>query len=205
MKLLQSYLVVGILILVTSAISAQYLQITRYKKSVYFETGTLIRVDVPPKESLMCDPCPNNYVIGRIISYKNDTLTLHVFYESEPIMDAKHKIGYKVNYYEFKNEKSWPVFKIPKSNIYSITKQGENKWKPSNDGDLIGATFTILGLMGLSGALLARGETNSDNLVGVGLFFTGAGIIMITCFDRKTYHLENSPNLKDKEKTWNIR
>ncbi len=197
--------IVIVILCITAGLKAQYLQITRAKKSVYFETGTLIKIDVPPKESLLCNPCKDNYLIGRIISFKNDTLTLHVFYESVPIMDAKNKIGSHVNYYEFKNEKSWPVFKIPKSNIYSITKQGENKWNPSNNGDLLGASFTTVGILFLSAAVFAQEESNSDALVGAGAILAGTGLVMISSFHRITYHLENSPNHTNKQKVWNIR
>jgi len=204
MSKLNLFLFTGIMLCITTCIEAQDLQLSHDSKSMTFKTGTLIRVDIPPGEGVLCDPCKNNFVVGRIISYNNDTLTLRIRFENEPIMKGEKEIGSKHSSFNEKNEQDWPVIEIPRKNIYSVTKQGTKKWKPINGGDMMGAAFTTVGLISLL-AFVAEGEENNNVLLGTGIGMTAAGLIMITVFDRKAYHMETSPNKTVRDKVWIIR
>lgn len=188
-----------------SGIQAQDLQLTNGNLTKTFKTGKLIKVDIPPREGLGCDPCKNNYVIGRIISYSNDTLTLRIRFEREPIMATEKVIGSQFRDYKEKNEDDWPVIEIPKKNIYSVTKQGTKEWRPINAGDHLGVAYISSGLIFLLASLIAEGEDNQSTLSGAGVTLTVIGVIMITFFERETYHIENGQKNKPNVKTWNIR
>jgi hypothetical protein len=205
MNKLNPLVTVGIILIIISGSQAQNLQLTNGNQTKTFKTGTLIKVDIPPREGLGCDPCKNNYLIGRIISYKNDTLTLRIRFEREPIMAADKVIGSQVRDFKEKNEKDWPIIDIPKKNIYSVTKQGKKEWRPVNAGDGLGVAYFSTGLIFLLTSLVAEGENNQSSLSGTGVTLTVIGLIMITFFERETYHIENGQNNKPNVKTWNIR
>jgi len=139
MKKLNLFLHLGIMICINLNIEAQDLHLNYANESMTFKTGTLIRVDIPPGEGVRCDPCKNNFVVGRISSYKNDTLTLRIRFENEPIMKEEKEIGSQYTSFNEKNEQDWPVIQIPKKNIFAVTKQGTKKWRPVNGGDMMGA------------------------------------------------------------------
>jgi len=54
-------------------------------------------------------------------------------------------------------------------------------------------------------AFIEEGEENNNVLLGTGIGMTAAGLIMITVFDRKAYHMETSPNKTARDKVWIIR
>jgi hypothetical protein len=207
MKSTTPLFILAMLLFLVSKIQSQDLQIQHGNKTKTFKVGHLIRVDLQSGLNLDCKKCTQKYMTGRLLSYSNDSISLRLKVEAEPIINPDKQIGESGRVFRQNEENSWPVIAIPSSSVIGITKQGTKNWKPVNDGDLCGSAFVLVGLLSLTAALYAEGEENSDALVGAGATMTGLGLAMITVFNRKTYYLQNpsNTNKKSKSKPWNFK
>jgi|GEM_PF-2664659 len=205
MKLTTPLFIMAIVLFLVTGIQSQDLQISQGNKTKTFKAGHLIRVDLPVKDSLECKKCQKHSVVGRLISYENQMLSLRVRFEGEPIIRNKKDIGTKGNVYKEKMEAEWPMIEIPSTSILGITKQGTKKWKPLNDGDMLGATFVSVGTFFMLAAWAAEEEANQDALLGSGITMASIGLVMVAVFNRKTYEIENPLNTKIKHKPWTIK
>lgn len=205
MKLTAIFFITAILLLLATEIQSQDFQIVQDNKTKTFKAGSFIRVDLPVNAPKDCKPCPKNYVAGRLISFKNDTLKLQVRYEDQSISENGKEIGTQTKSYVDKKENEWPFLDLPKKEIWGITKQGTRKWTPVHPGDVVGGLLTFAGVLTGFSYFAANGENNEDALQETSLILIGTGIATSLVFNRKAYHTENDPDPKDKYKMWNIK
>lgn len=205
MKITTSIVIFGMLLFLLPGIQSQDLQIVQGNKTKTFKAGHLIKVDLPVKDSMDCKKCQKHSVVGRLISYENQILSLRVRFEGEPIIKNKKDIGTKGIVYKEKMEANWPVVDLSANTILGVTKQGTKKWKPINDGDMLGLTFTAVGLFLLAASTAEDESDKKDAHVQSGIVMTAIGLTMVTIFNRKTYEIENPTNSKVVHKTWNIK
>jgi len=202
MKSTTSLFILSFLLFWVSGIQSQDLQIYYGDKTRTFKTGHLIRIDLPNDFNSQCKSCSKKFVVGRLISYFNDTIKLRLKAESEPILGNVKEIGTTNKVYTKKDETQWPIIEIPSSSAYAVTRQGRKNWHVMNYGDESGGALFGLGLYTLFVSWLAEGEENEDALVGTGITFMAIGATMVAVFNRKTYYTHSESQDKNKGKTW---
>lgn len=194
--------IIAVSLFQVAGIQSQDLQIQRGHKTKTFKVGHLIKIEEPTMVFPECNSCVNTYVIGRLESFSQDTLRLRIKVQSIPATKNGEEIGIKSLVNKDKMEKDWPVFKIKATSVLGITKQGAKKWKPINDGDMIGGALMGAGLVILLVPSFSEGEENKDELVATGATISAIGLVTAAVFNRKTYYVDNPKNTKNK--TWSI-
>jgi len=205
MKWTTSFMLTGLLLLLVTEIKSQDLQIVQGDKTKTFKAGHLIRIDLPLNDQPNCKKCPKKYVVGRLISFKNDSIHLRLKIESESITEKEKEVGAKAKLYKDKMEEAWPIVSIPANDVLGITKQGKKNWRPLNDGEALGITYFSVGAIFLVSGLLAKDEENESTLLGGGITMSALGLAMVAIFERKTYRTENPLSVKGKGEPWEIK
>jgi hypothetical protein len=148
-----------------------------------FKTGSFVRIVLPSRDIEPCDACEGNYVIGKIVSYRNDTLTLDAIQSGHMIVEGGKQTAFSDTRYTFKEGEN--RVDIPESEILSVAHQGKKKYKETSTGQGIGYVALILGIGHL--AAIPFADTNRDVLAVLGLSELALGITLATSFDYKEY------------------
>jgi len=205
MKFITPFFIVAITLLQTSVLHSQDLQIQQKNKTKTFKTGHLIKVELTNRPDSNCNSCSLRYIIGRIVSYKKDTLQLQIKIENQPVVVNGQEIGNKELAFRDKMKEEWPFIRIPSSSILSITKQGIKHWNEKNAGDQVGIGVITVGLISLIAAAYTDDEQKNDSRVSFGVTTIAAGLITVAIFDRKTYYIENPLQTKTHGGHWRIK
>jgi hypothetical protein len=176
-------ILLALAILFPGFLFSQDLILTNGQKSIKFKTGSFVRILIPSKTIEPCATCSGDYMTGKIVSFRDQVLTLDVVKTGQIISEDGKVIGHADFTYSRNSENR--TITIPANEILSVTQQGKKKYKTTSTGQVIGQVSTILGIGHLVSIPFA--DENKDVLAVVGLSELVLGIILATSLDEKEY------------------
>ena len=194
-----------IFLLALFQVAGQDLVLTYGNRTKTIKAGSFIRVETPSRNQEPCLKCSTSFAIGKLVSAKNGNIQILPMKTSQPVV--QNGAVTRINEVSYLDTASATVVNMPIEEIYSITEQGDKKFRENTAGQVMGFILMSLGashLLSVPVVELTEGN-DSKTLLFLGLGEFLAGIVTSQIFKHKTYitHLA-CPERKGSDRVWNF-